>query len=91
MQEPRPIPPPALHGMEGWEAHVAWSFVPEATTWRLEAPGGEVRYVKVARLGREPGLRSEGERTVWAAAHLPPTCQSPACTRGDPRARRNGS
>lgn len=65
------IPPLALTGMNGWQATVVWSLIPEVTTWRLLAPDGQVRYLKVARLGREQSLIAERDRLIWAAAWLP--------------------
>jgi kanamycin kinase len=67
----RDIPAGGLAGMAGWEATLAWSLVPERITWRLRAPDGEVRYLKVydLSLGRE--LAAERERLNWASARLP--------------------
>ena len=73
--------------MAGWEATVVWAFAPGVVTWRLRAPHGEVRYLKVARRGREIGLGAESERMHWAAqragplaplAPLPPPPRRPA-------------
>jgi kanamycin kinase len=69
--EPRPIPTPALLGMENWYCTVAWAYVPDSTTWRLTSPAGEVRYLKVARLGWQGGLGRERERLTWAAGWIP--------------------
>jgi kanamycin kinase len=65
------LPVGALAGMAGWEATLAWSLVPDRITWRLRAPGGEVRYLKVydLSLGRE--LAAERERLDWASRRLP--------------------
>jgi aminoglycoside phosphotransferase len=71
MWEPPPIPPGALSGMANWEATVVWSFIPEVVTRRLRAPDGAIRYLKVARLGREIGLAAERDRMAWAASRLP--------------------
>jgi kanamycin kinase len=57
--------------MDNWEATVVWAYGHEVVTWRLRAAGGEVRYLKVARRGREVPLHGERARMVWAAAHLP--------------------
>jgi kanamycin kinase len=67
-----PPQPPThlLAGMAGWETTVAWSLIAEVTTWRLQSPGGEVRYLKVARRGWEQGLAAEHERLAWAAGRL---------------------
>ena len=67
----RTIPPRALEGMERWKSTLVWAYNPFATTWRLRAPGGETRYLKVAPLGGEHGLAAERDRTLWAADHLP--------------------
>jgi kanamycin kinase len=66
-REPPTIPPAALQEMAGWESTVVWAFAPDVVTWRLRAPHGEVRYLKVARRGREIGLGAESERLRWAA------------------------
>lgn len=65
------IPPAALSGMEGWNATVAWALNPDVVTWRLMAQQGEIRYLKVARLGKEVGLLAERDRMAWAASRLP--------------------
>jgi kanamycin kinase len=65
------VPPAALAGMEGWERGVAWRLVPEVVTWRLRSPRGEVRYLKVSRLGQELALGEERRRMEWAAPYLP--------------------
>ena len=65
------IPAGALAGMEGWQATLAWSLVPERVTWRLRAPDGEVRYLKVNRLSLGAALDAERERLDWAAGRLP--------------------
>lgn len=57
--------------MDDWEAVVVWSRAPEVVTWRLMAPSGELRYLKLARLGQERSLAEEQARMVWAAAQLP--------------------
>jgi aminoglycoside phosphotransferase len=67
----RAIPPRALAGVESWQRSVAWTHNPFATTWRLRAPGGETRYLKVAPLGGAYSLAAERDRTVWAADYLP--------------------
>jgi kanamycin kinase len=66
-----PIPAAALGGMAGWRRTVVWRFLPQVTTWRLEAPGGEVRYLKVSQLGQRASLADERERMEWAVARLP--------------------
>ena len=71
MDAPPRIPPGALSGIEGWEATIAWSFVPEKVTWRLQAAEGETRFLKVCRLGQQISLMVERDRMVWAGAHLP--------------------
>ncbi len=71
MEEPPRIPPGAVCGMGGWSATVVWSFIPDVVTWRLLAPSGGIRYLKVSRLGRELGLAAERERMGWAAPRLP--------------------
>lgn len=71
MDKPSAIPSAALSGMEGWEAVVVWSLLPEAVTWRLVALAGEVRYLKVSQLGRELTLSAERDRMNWAASRLP--------------------
>ncbi|HEV8638105.1 MAG TPA: aminoglycoside 3'-phosphotransferase [Chloroflexota bacterium] len=65
------IPAAALGGMAGWRRTVVWQFLPQVTTWRLVAPDGEVRYLKVSQLGQRAGLADERERMIWAAAWLP--------------------
>jgi kanamycin kinase len=69
--DPPQIPTSALGGMENWEATVAWTLVPERVTWRLRGPQGEVRYLKVSRLGQDLHLADERERLAWAAIRLP--------------------
>jgi kanamycin kinase len=65
------IPAGALAGMAGWEATLDWSLVPERTTWRLRAPAGEVRYLKVYHLSLGRELAAERERLNWALPCLP--------------------
>lgn len=57
--------------MNGWEATIVWAYVPEVTTYRLQAPHGEIRYLKVSRLGQELSLADERDRMTWATLHLP--------------------
>lgn len=64
------LPLNAIAGMENWEATVAWSLVPERATWRLRAPNGEIRYLKVYQVGPETDLSAERERLAWTAARL---------------------
>lgn len=71
MEQPPSIPSAALSWVEGWEAVVVWSLIPEVVTWRLVAPAGEVRYLKVSQLGRELSLAAERDRMNWAASRLP--------------------
>lgn len=71
MEGPPRIPPAALSGVVGWEAAAVWSLVPEVVTWRLRAPDGEVRYLKVSNLGQELTLAAERDRMAWAAPRLP--------------------
>ena len=68
-----PAPPSELELVApGWEASLAWTIIPELTTWRLTSPDGKVRFAKVATGGdRYPTLRGEAERMVWAAPYLP--------------------
>ena len=70
MDAPPRIPPGALSGLEGWDATIAWSFVPEKVTWRLHASDGEIRFLKVCRLGQQISLEAERDRMVWVGAHL---------------------
>lgn len=70
-QHHQPIPPVAFAGMENWEATVAWAYRPEVTTWRLASPGGEVRFLKLARLEERASLAAERDRLNWAATRLP--------------------
>ena len=65
------IPPGALAGMEGWGATRAWSLMPERITWRLRAPNGETRYLKVYHLDLGRDLEAERERLGWAIPRLP--------------------
>jgi kanamycin kinase len=53
--------------MAGWETTVVWAHAPGVVTWRLRAPHGEVRYLKVAQTGREIGLGAESERMRWSS------------------------
>jgi kanamycin kinase len=68
---PPPIPAAALRGMAGWRRTVVWRFLPQVTTWRLEGPDAEVRYLKVSQLGQRASLADERERLEWAAASVP--------------------
>jgi kanamycin kinase len=68
---PPRIPDAALGGTAGWRRTVVWRFLPQATTWRLVAPDGEVRYLKVSQLGQRASLVDERARLEWAAAWLP--------------------
>jgi kanamycin kinase len=65
------IPNAALGNMSGWKQTVVWRFLPQVTTWRLEAPDGEARYLKVSQLGQRAALADERERIQWASAWLP--------------------
>jgi aminoglycoside phosphotransferase len=64
----------------------AWTPVscyPHQTTWRLDRPGRQPRYAKVARTGTYPDLRAEAARTQWARAHrLPVPAVIGICTDG---------
>jgi kanamycin kinase len=64
----------------------AWTPVscyPHQTTWRLDRPGRQPRYAKVARTGAYPDLRAEAARTQWARAHrLPVPTVMDICTDG---------
>jgi len=58
--------------------HRGWSITPHYTsgygvaTFRLRGPGGELRYLKLARRSpRTIPIRDECERMCWAAAWLP--------------------
>jgi kanamycin kinase len=64
------IPAGALAGLEGWEATLVWSLMPERITWRLRAPEGEVRYLKVYHLSLGRELEAERERLNWAFPRL---------------------
>jgi kanamycin kinase len=65
------VPVGVLAGMEGWEATLVWSLMPERSTWRLHAPAGEVRYLKVYHLSLGRELEAERARLNWAAVRLP--------------------
>lgn len=65
------LPAVALAGMADWEATLVWSLVPERITWRLRAPDGAVRYLKVYHLGLGRELAAEQERLHWASRRLP--------------------
>lgn len=71
MHQPAPPPPAALAGMDDWDVTVAWSLAPGRATWRLQAPHGEIRFLKVGRCGNEPPLAAERDRLGWAATRLP--------------------
>lgn len=45
--------------------------VPWSTVYRLAAPNGEVRWLKVTATGAYPSAVDEAARTRWAAPHLP--------------------
>jgi kanamycin kinase len=69
---PQHRPPEILQQVApGWWAELAYTLVPEVTTWRLHGPDGALRFAKVDTAGRYPTLRSEADRMVWAAAYLP--------------------
>lgn len=41
------------------------------STWRLTAPDGEVRFVKIGSIDAYPSIRAERDRMVWLAGRLP--------------------
>ena len=65
------IPPAALVGMEDWDASLVWSLVSERLTWRLTAPSGEIRYLKLYSFDQEMSLAAERDRLAWAETRLP--------------------
>lgn len=71
MEESPRISTAALAGMADWEPTVVWAHAPGKVTWRLRAPHGETRYLKVMRRGLEPSLAAERDRLNWAQSRLP--------------------
>lgn len=65
-----PAPPELLERHRGWTWTEAWSYLPHSVTWRLESPGGEIRFLKISRLGWGVGLDAECERMSWAHRYI---------------------
>ncbi len=60
------IPSRLERSLAGWRRELAWQSAPQALTWRLTGPDGEVRYLKTAPAGAEAPLRAEAARLRWA-------------------------
>ena len=64
-------PPDDIRSEYGtWSWSVAWSYQEAITTWRLVAPEGHVRFLKVRAAEEEPILADEAARLRWAGDHL---------------------
>lgn len=50
---------------------MAYQYAPPNITYRLDAPGGAIRFLKLAAAGTYPSLAAEAERMRWLASHLP--------------------
>ncbi len=70
--QPGSFAPPAaiLSRHEGWKVMVAYQYAAPNITYRLEAPGGAVRFLKLAAEGSYPTLASEAERVRWAGRYV---------------------
>lgn len=81
----RAVDPPAgvRQEYDGWTWSVAWSCEGIVTTWRLEAPDGEVRFLKVRAIEEAPRLLIEAETLAWARDHLPVATVLDVGTEGD--------
>jgi kanamycin kinase len=55
---------------EGWRWTLAWNH-PGGGVFRLEAPSGETRFLKLTAGPRAPRLQPEAHRLRWAGAYLP--------------------
>jgi len=66
MHRPLTIPDIVARRHAKWSHTPASAPGPEAATWRLSSRLA-TRFLKVARLGREPSLADERDRTRWAA------------------------
>jgi aminoglycoside 3'-phosphotransferase-2 len=55
---------------KGWTWSVASAYFPGVTTYRLDGPAGEIRFLKLSSNPRAKDLHDECARTHWAAAHL---------------------
>lgn len=66
-----PFPEELGRRYAGWSRTLHYAYVPELPTWRLDAPTGQRHFLKIAYLGRQPGLADERARLEWAADRLP--------------------
>jgi aminoglycoside phosphotransferase len=53
--------------VSGWHAALAWESGPEARTWQLTSPDGELRYLKTRPADAAVPLRDEAARLRWAS------------------------
>ena len=54
-----------------WAWKVAYQYGPEALVYSLSRDPGEMRYLKLARVGQFPTLEEEAHRMRWAGDYLP--------------------
>lgn len=66
-----PIPQPLREEYAEWGWHSVSRWPGAFDTYRLDAPSGRVRFVKLAAPTAYPTLPAEVERTRWAIDHLP--------------------
>ena len=65
------IPPNLDAEYRSWSRAAVRTTPGHGTVYRLEHPGGDVRFLKVKPAGVYPGVLEEAERLRWAAGHLP--------------------
>jgi aminoglycoside phosphotransferase len=77
------IPAEIAPNLAGWSRVLVWESEPEALTWRMTSPAGQVRYLKTRPVTAAVPLPAEAARTRWAgAAGLPVPAVVATCRSG---------
>jgi aminoglycoside phosphotransferase len=77
------IPAQIGRHVAGWTREQVWQSAPDAITWRLTGPDGQVRYLKTRAAGAAVPVPAEAARLRWALrAGLPVPRVLAACTAG---------
>ena len=65
------IPVSVQEAYRAWDWSVAWDLYPGKTVYRMQAPNGEVRFLKLSSGSGNPRLVGEIQRTRWLGQYLP--------------------
>lgn len=77
------IPAEIASNLAGWSRALVWESAPEAVTWRMTSPAGQVRYLKTRPAAAAVPLPAEAARLRWAvAAGLPVPAVVASCRSG---------